>query len=362
MKIYLRFLILTQLFFFLSISAHSNEKNLNITASGDIIAPFSSDDASNNKVGVRSTEVILYAPIDHLFDGMINLAGHTDEGVFKFELHEGYLGSSKLIPQSRFRIGKFFLNAGRLNTFHQHDWPFISAPKVHREFFNPGIENAIQAEGAADTGVEYSWILPTEIYVDLTFGVTNGYCFGHCHTEGSKPAYPLYYLHPTTFFDFGSGKGLLTGATYLNRIDSSDLKTQLYGLEATYKNRVGKRLIWLWQNEIFYQTQSTEISATVKKAGFYTYPQFGVSDRLSLGFRFDGFSELSLEFDSNNQKRDDFDYAIVPTLTFKPSEFSTFRLAYSHEVNTTQGIDDTYDRQVQLQFGFILGAHPAHDF
>lgn len=338
------------------------QQNLNMAAAVDVLAPNSLDDSSDNKLDVRSAELMLYGPIDHVFDGVLNVAAHNVEGEFHLALHEGYIGSSKLIPQSRFRIGKFFLSVGRLNGFHQHDWPFISAPKVHREFLNPGSHSAIQAEGAADSGVEYSWLLPTDRYIDLTMGVTNGYCFGHCHTEGHRPPYPLHYLHPTTFFDWGSGEGLLWGVTYLGRKDSASVKTDLVGMDWTYKAREGKRLKWLVQTEVFHQTQSAPDAKRSEKSGFYIYPQYGVNDQLSFGFRFDGFSHLNMEFESTGERRQDFDYALVPSLTYKPSEFSTFRLAYSHEVDTTQGTDDVQDRQVQMQFTYIMGAHPAHEF
>lgn len=347
----------------LAFEAHGQGlQNVNLSAAADLVAPTSLDGANNNKLGIRSAEVTLYGPIDHLFDGVLNIAGHDHGGEFRFELHEGYVGSSKLIPQSRFRVGKFFLGVGRLNGFHQHDWPFITAPKVHREFLNPGAHSALQAEGAADTGIEYSWLLPTERYFDLTVGVTNGYCFGHCDTAGSRPPYPLHYLHPTTFFDWGDGRGVLVGMTYLGRKDTAGVKTDLFGLDWTYKAREGKRLKWLLQGEFFYQTQSTPNAKHSEKAGFYLLPQYGFTDVLSFGFRIDGFSHLNMEFESNNERRRDFDFALVPTLTYKPSEFSTLRLAYSHEVDTTQGIGDVQDRQVQLQFTYIMGAHAAHEF
>lgn len=344
-----------------NVSAQNLIQNLNISAAADFVAPFSLDNSKDSKSGIRAAEIMLFGPIDQVFDGVINAAGHTENGEFIFGLHEGYVGSSKLIPQSRFRIGKFFLNAGRLNQFHQHDWPFITAPKVHREFLSPG-STLVQAEGAFDTGIEYSWLVPTQRFVEVTVGVTNNYCYGHCHEDGDRPPRPLYYVHPTTYFDFGTNKGMLVGATYLSRIDAAKTQTDLYGIEATYKSRQGKVLKWLLQSEFFVQTQSNPAAGRTEKAGFYIYPQYGIDQGLSFGMRIDGFSQTNLKFASNGEKRNDLDYAVVPTLTYKASEFSTVRLAYAHEVDTTEGVGDVRDRQVQLQFVYILGAHPAHDF
>ena len=344
-----------------SVSAQAPSlQNINLGVAVDTLASGGFDRGADNQVNVRSGEILLYGPVDHIFDGVLNVAGHNHDGHFHVQLHEAYIGSSRLIPQSRFRVGKFLLNVGRLNNFHQHDWPFVTAPKVFREFFSPG-GTILQAEGVADSGLEYTWLLPTKRFIDITVGVTNGYCYGECETPGQKPPYPLYYVHPTTFFDYGDGKGMLLGASYMSRKNASYQKTDLYGIDLTYKVRHGKRLKWLVQSEVFYQVQSVTDAEGTRKYGFYIYPQYGLNERLSLGFRVDGFSHLNLKDESGaNQK--DYDYALVPTVTYKTSEFSTVRLAYAHEVDTTAGHDNKMNRQIMLQLTFLLGAHPAHDF
>lgn len=336
-------------------------KDMNATVAIDILVPIGLDDVEANQLYVRSAELIFYGPLDPTFDATLNIAGHNEKGEFNFSLHEGYVSSSKLIKYSTIKLGKFFLGAGRLNTFHQHDWPFITAPKVHREFFNPG-RGPLTAEGAADSGVEYSFLMPTQTYWNLTLGVTNGYCFGHCHSDGKRPKHPLYYFHPTSYIALGTGTGILWGATYLARTDAAGTTTQLGGLEATYKKRVGKTLKWLFQTEAFFQLQKPEDLKESRKAGFYALTQYGFDPYWSFGLRVDGFSHLNMTFATVDQDREDFDYGIVPTLTYKPSEFGTIRFAYMHEVDTTQGVDDGEDRQFQFQFTALLGSHPAHDF
>jgi hypothetical protein len=344
----------------LAVNAQAVFKDINTSVAADIVSPQALD-SSSNKTMVRSAEALFYAPIDYKFDGFVNIAGHDENGEFAFELHEAYIESSKLIPNSRFRVGKFFINVGRLNTFHQHDWPFTMAPKSHREFFNPGRE-AIGAEGAADTGIEYTWLLPTESFIDLTVGVTNNYCFGHCHEDVGKPLRPMYYFHPTTFLNFSSTKGMLIGASYLNRIDSDKTETSLYGIDLTFKNRQAKVLRFLVQAELFYQHQKALLTEATKKIGGYVHAQYGYDSHWDFGLRFDGFSHLNMKFVSDKSDREDFDYAITPIINYSSSEFAKFRLSYSYEVDTTQGVDDTKDRQIQLQAIFFLGAHPAHTF
>ncbi len=104
---------------------------LQILGAGDIVGDFfSSNGAQNpNQIDIREVELGVFAPADYLFDGALIFAAHNENGSKIAEIHEAYIGSSRLIPNSRFRVGYYFLNIGRLNSFHRHDWPFTSAPK-----------------------------------------------------------------------------------------------------------------------------------------------------------------------------------------------------------------------------------------
>ncbi|MBO9668062.1 MAG: hypothetical protein J7501_14775, partial [Bdellovibrio sp.] len=185
-------------------------QNLNFSAAIDATGPINLDDSSENKFGIRSAEFMMYAAVDPTFDAMINFAAHNEDGEYKAELHEGYISSSKLIPDLRFKLGTFFLGVGRLNQFHQHDWPFISAPKVQSTFFAD--------EGVHDTGLEFTYLLPTDSYWDITLGVTNGYQFGEDDPQ-EKPDAPTHYIRPSTFIDFGDNGALAIGFNYLSRTD-----------------------------------------------------------------------------------------------------------------------------------------------
>lgn len=115
-------------------------------------------------------------------------------------------------------------------------------------------------------------------------------------------------------------------------------------------------------NRGHYQNQSGGTSETLKQVGGYTLAQFGANETWSTGLRLDAFSELSKKFQTTGGRREDLDYAIVPILTWKPSEFSTLRFSYTYDVDTTKGEKDKRAHLAQIQYNFILGAHPAHDF
>ncbi|WP_373998264.1 hypothetical protein [Bdellovibrio bacteriovorus] len=335
-------------------SAQNLLQNIQTAAAIDIVAPFDFEGSEENKLDIRSAELSFFGPLDPTFDAYLNAAAHNEDGEFVFEVHEAFVSSSKLIPSSRFKIGKFFLGVGRLNQFHQHDWAFISAPRVQTEFFDE--------EGVADTGGEFSTLLPTDSYWDITAGVTNGYTYGHAHDAGEKPRVPTHYIHPVNFIDFGDAGALQWGMNYLGRTDAEGIQTQLYGLDFVFKKMEGKVLRFLLQSEIWYRNLKAPEADRQEDIGAYIYPQMSLSERLFLGLRVDLFSELSRTFQSDGSKQDNLDYGFVPTLTYKHSEFTWFRVAYTYDVQTYKGESDDLSQKIELQLVSILGAHPAHSF
>jgi hypothetical protein len=222
---------------------------LKISVAADIVGrqSLSSPPPVNDRWDLREGEVMLYAPIDHLFDGVLSLAAHRETDEFTFEPHEAYIGSTKLIPRSRFRIGQFFLGIGRLNQFHRHDWPFITAPKVQQEFF---AGTGTNAEGITDTGVEYSYLTPLPFFFEITAGVTNGWVFGHAHTVGVKALLPTIYFRGTTFVPWTSG-GAQIGLNVMTNRDSTGEQKNLAGLDFTAKWKEAGVTQFLLQSEIW---------------------------------------------------------------------------------------------------------------
>ncbi len=329
---------------------------LEVSLSGDMVYSqgLNSSSTADEKMTMRGAEINFYAPIDHIFDGNLSIAAHDENGETVFELHELHMGSSKLIPRSRFKIGQFFLGIGRLNRFHQHDWPFIRAPKVHETFFD--------SEGVFDSGVEYGYLLPTEFYLDLTIGVTSGYRYGHAHTSGSKPLVPTHYMRLASFKEISSTDGLLYSINYLGRVDEQKNDMKIFGLETVVKLRTGKILNYLFQSEIWFRNTKSPSSRVSEQIGLYIYNQFGLTDSLSLGLRLDGYKDLSKLNALTQKKINNIEYGSSLELTWKSSEFVTIRTGVSHTFLREEGSTLEKDTRLETQFVFILGSHPAHSF
>ncbi len=333
----------------------ADNTGLQSSVSADIVgqSALHGPQTTQNRLDVREAEVVFYAPADHLFDGNVSLAAHAEGGIPNVELHEGYVGSHKLIPRSRFRVGQFFLGIGRLNQFHRHDWPFTTAPKVHKEFFGD--------EAILDTGAEYSYLTPLPFFLELTVGLTNGWTFGHDHTRGTAPKTPTNYARATTYLDLPWEGGAQIGLNYLGRQGREGIQRTMFGLDATAKWRDGAILKFLFQSEVWYRTL-TPTGATGQEAlGFYLYPQAHLGSDFFAGVRFDYYSALNLQ-DAFGGDVKSVELNFVPTLTYRPSEFALVRLSYNHRPEFQGTAPVQTAGYVELQSVFFLGAHPAHDF
>lgn len=328
---------------------------LQISVAGDLVAEraLSDDSRALERLSPRSFELMFYAPVDHRFDAVASATAHDERGELFFETHELWIGSSKIIPRSRFRIGQLFPAFGRLQRFHQHDWPFISAPEIHTRFFDD--------EGIIDTGAELSYLLPLPRFVELTLGITSGFTFGHTHNEGLKPDVPTHYARLATSFDAGRLGDAELGFNYIGRTSAADTETLTVGLDFVAKKRHSRTLKYLLQSETWYREETRNPGGTERTLGSYLYAQYGFNPRWQLGVRVDAFRVLSQQ-DALGGDEDNLNFAWVPTLTYRSSEFATFRIAYNDQRDTLNDRTIDRDRFLQFQATFILGAHPAHTF
>ncbi len=327
---------------------------LQISAAADIYARGGVDGTrkQRGRAEVRDAELMLCAPTDYLFDGTVVAAAHQEEGVSLFEVHEAHLSSSKLIPRSRMRLGLFFLGIGRLNQFHRHDWPFISAPRVHQEFFGQ--------EGISDTGFEYTYLIPTPFFWELTGGIANGWTFGHTHNEGRAPRTPTHYLRTVFGVPMPADGDSQLGFSFLGRQANDQVWSRFAGADFTAKWREGRVLRWLVQTEFWHRWQG-KVGAFERHAGYYLYPQYGFNENWSAGVRLDYYTHLNLT-DINGRGISSVQWAFAPTVIWAPSEFTKLRLAFTQERVARGGTQIGNYNQVEFSTVFFLGAHPAHEF
>lgn len=333
-----------------------NSTGLNIVVAGDLLYDQGLNPGSEaeNKLVMRGAEVGMYAPIDQNFNGNLNFAAHDEDGETVFELHELTFATSRLIPRTNIKVGQYFLGVGRLNHFHQHDWPFIQAPKVHKTFFAD--------EGVFDAGIETSHIIPWQNPVTFTLGLTSGRRWGHAHSDGPVPQVPTHYGRLSLFTPFSTQSGLDLGISYLGRTDATKNQYRLYGLDITYKDRIARRTRFLSQNEFWFQQLTNSLGELTEQGGMYLFNQYAFHQQWAIGARLDMYKDFSITNSLSGKKLNNIHYGGTIQSSFISSEFARITAALSHEFYREEGLTLSRDTRFQLQLVFILGSHPAHDF
>ena len=345
---------LLQLFFLFNSNAEAQEGGISPFVAVDMYGAFKVDkeSAATDLFEIREAEFSLSAPVDHIFDGTFAVAAHSENGVHLFELHEAWLSTTKLIPRMQLKAGQFFLGVGRLNRIHRHDWPFMSAPVVHQSFFGD--------EGVLDSGAEASSLLPTPFFLELTFGLTNGWVYGHTHDEGEKPRKPTHYVRLATAGEILGGDTLFA-ANYLSRTTAANERTQLFGSDFVAKWKHGTQTALTAQGE-FWQRQVSPPNAAKKiEQGAYLFAGRDIFSSTGIGLRTEYFTNLTLK-DALGQRASNSISGVAPQISYRPSEFSSMRAGVNFQDQQQADNVRKINRILEFQLVYLMGAHPAHDF
>ena len=328
----------------------------NLTVVADIVADLDivrPNQSLSHKYLVREVELVFNGAIDHWALGTLNIAMHSEGGNIAVDLHEVYVEFPTLLWNFYLKTGKFFYDIGRLNNFHRHDWPFVTAPLAHQMLFGN--------EGVEDTGAELAYLMPWPFFQELKFGVFMGRTFGHTHVEGEQKPHPLYTLKLKHFFLLPADIGLQWGFSFLryNVTTNAQDADYTYGTDLTFRWQKSQQLAILFSNELWYrEEQRHDVLTTEKKLGLYSYVQVKFLVMFYAGFRFDIYSDLNQFSLRTNTRAISNNVAQVLWFTVRPSEFSTYRIEFERQ--HLSGEPNEYI--LRLQITFILGHHPVHQY
>ena len=307
-------------------------------------------EAADDSANVREVEFGFDTAIDQWAYGTALFAVHNEAGAYFVELHEAFFEFNQLPYNFFLKLGKFFMDLGRLNNMHRHAWNFSKAPLVHEKFFDE--------EGVEDFGGELSFLMPWSFYQELKLGIFNGRTFGHAHDEGIKKPSPLYTGRIKNFFLMGESLGTQLGFSYLRYSVDDDPQNywETGGLDLTFKWQRGALQSFEWSTEFWYRKENFAQSKSTERHGYYSFIGYQPWKMWSLGLRWDHFVRQK-HFDAVLGKAlDKHDYSQTFSLTLKPSEFSYFR--FSLERQDFYSKEDDY--LFMIQADFVLGYHKAH--
>ncbi len=263
------------------------------------------------------------------------------------------------------KFGQVRNRFGYTNVIHEHDLPWIDRPNVLRRFFGD--------EGLIEKGVELTIVPDLPFYLEGLVGVFNGdneTAFG----RGTLRV-PMFTGRLRTFLELGDASALQLGMSVASGETTEKRRDTILGWEARYKYRpegwlhplvtvTGEALYALRRVNVEVDTDGDGMTDLINKRerdrfGWYLGAEVQPFRRWAAGVRYD-WTQFP---DHPGSER-----AIEPYVSFWPSEFLRFRLAYK---NTERTLRDGFDAdggsarrvdEILFQGTFILGAHPAHPF
>ena len=322
-----------------------------------------------NRFFPREVELSLFGQIDPYASAVVRIeAGEEGRGQeTPISLAEANVTLLTLPYGTQAKFGQMRNRFGYSNEVHEHDLAWVDRPNVMRNFFGP--------EGLVEKGMEATLVPDLPFYVEALFGLFNGdneTAFGRGSLQN-----PLYTGRVRTFFEIGDAHGLQVGMSVAGGTNEDKLSTTILGWEGRYKYRpdgwlhplltvTGEGLYSMRKAPVGVDTDQDGIVDRVDKrsrnhSGWYTAVEVQPFRRWAGGFRYDW---------SQYPSNPGWEWAIEPYVTFWPSEFLRFRLAYKHTDRSPQtreafnlnGGSARLVDELLFQGTFILGAHPAHPF
>ena len=319
-------------------------------------------------LSLGESEISFAANIDDKFYGQLTISYEDDNNKIGTEIEEAYIDTLTLPDGFNVRAGRFFSNIGYLNSHHTHTDNFVDRPLAYQAFLG---------NQYGDDGAQLRWVAPTDIYLELGGELFRGESFPTSGANHDGVGAHTLFAHAGG--DVGDENSWLAGVSMLKAKssmadDGFSGDNTLYLADATWKwapNGNTKDGGVTVRSELFFD----------KRDGFYTAPndvevdplnpelsEPWVGDRrgayLEAVYRLNRTWDVGYRFDklwasNSGPFPSDFDpvrHSIEAT--WRNSEFSFFRLQYSHD----DPLRSITDNAISLQYDVALGAHGAHKF
>jgi len=334
-------------------------------------------DPNQNGFTVQNVELSIGGTVGPYFDAEAHIIFQIDaEGETVVELEEAFFTTRSLPWGLQVKGGQYFTEFGRQNPQHPHTWAFVDQPVVLSRFFG--------GDGLRSQGVRASWLMPTDWYSELYFGIQNPK--GETVTSFLNAPGEVIGGHTLIDRDARDFGDLLYTARWLNGFDLSDTISMNLGVSGlwgpnasgttTDTNIYGADLYLKWQ-PVYSQRGFPFVSwhseilkrryeagdpgdpsrETLKDWGLFTQAQWGFKPGWVAGLRAE---YASADGNTSTDPLRDTRKRLSPNLTWYPSEYSKVRLQYNRD--WTEHLPGKTADSLWLQFEFNLGSHAAHVF
>ena len=256
-----------------------------------------------------------------------------------FSVEEGFLTLLALPGQWQARLGKLKARFGKLNAVHAHEYPFIGVPIALSSLFG--------ADGWNSDGVEVSHQVPmgladySEVYVEMLHD--NAVSF-----QAGAPS-SILLTHWRNFWDVDGSAGIDTGLSWATGENALQGTTNVYGVNANYKNWVDVDKILTVHGEWFLSQRQTP-AGTISAPGAFGFAAYRPDRQHEVGVLVDYGTSPTNNSITGRQE--------AAYISYLPSEFTRFRLQAAH----VRPLGGGSEVQAAVQVTFIMGPHRAHSY
>ena len=326
-------------------------------------------------LSLGESELNFGANIDDKFSGSLTASIASDAGQDSIELEEAFIQTrGGVLPGGlNVKAGRMLPAVGYLNDHHTHTDDFADRPLPYRAYLNGSYK---------DDGAEVSWLLPTDIYLEVGGGAFRGEKFPFGTAGGNGIG--AWSAFVRTGDDIGDnqnwrlGLSTLQGQTALRSGNDDNVKfagnSDLYIGDLRYTwaptgNPV-EREVTLQGEYLYRQEKGTykDVAASTgavpysgHDSGWYAQATYKFKPQWRVGARYAQLNAPSIptalvgsELDAAGHTPKSSSVMVDWTNT----EFSRLRLQYNREDLSASQTDD----QLILQYTVSLGAHGAHSY
>jgi hypothetical protein len=319
------------------------------------------------------SELVISSNIDPYFRGQL-VTSFTPEDTL--EVEEAFFQTLALGRGFTLKGGRFLSSIGYQNQIHQHAWDFQDAPLPYKAFLGGRLN---------DDGVQFKWIAPTDLLVELGAELGRGRSFPA--SDPNRNGVGLWNLFGHVGGDVGESTAWRAGLSYL-RTSPSERSFEDNANQLAFS---GRGAMWIadfiakWapngnasvtnlklQGEYFRRTENGELAFNgtpgdyaSRQSGWYAQTVYQFMPRWRVGYRYDRLSHGTV---SNGLGLTAADAPLLLTehnpsrntvmADWSPTEFSRIRVQLAAD-KSRAGVTDN---QVLVQYIFSLGAHGAHTF
>lgn len=308
---------------------------------GNFVGTLSDSSDEPKKFDFREIEFGFAADADPHLKVEAYIAIAKEDGETVVEVEEAFGRYANIGHGISLKVGKFAAAVGRVQRNHGDQLNYLNYPMV--------IRDVLGDEGYRQPGISFTYLMPGDRFNEFTIEAldTNAEQPIFNAAEISKPTIVGRYR---TFVDFSENLSGQFGASYLSSkrlMKSGDTQASVVGLDAVMK----------WHPEKAGKSANFEAEAYWTKPGSGEETAFGyfvrgtyeVMPRLFLTAGFDS-SEIPGTSDSHRSH--------LIGMTLRPTEFHHWRLEFERMTSNFEGNRSL----LNLQFQWVIGAHPAHKY